>query len=191
VRELGTEIRTFTSIKDFTDFFSSQTAQYRALYDDYSQWLGTLLRDFESVHKNDEWYQKSVAIQKSLRSQSKKPPEKAEKGKKRNSKVKSESSCWVQSGDIKVSFTEEGQTQILFEAIEKINVKIQEFEKLKVALQQLSRLGLGANINYLVYIEDDTPKKIVLKPKGNAKGDEAFKFVTELSVPAFYSDGKT
>jgi len=27
----------------------------------------------------------------------------------------------------------------------------------------------------------------VLKPKSNAKGDEAFKFMTELSVPAFYN----
>ena len=48
-------------------------------------------------------------------------------------------------------------------------------------------LGLGTTVNYIVYIEEDIPKKIVLKPKGNAKGDEAFKFITELSVPAFYT----
>lgn len=190
MKELGTEIRTFISIKELTDFLSSQTTQYRALYDDYSQWLGTLLRDFEGSHKDDEWYLKLVALQKNLRNQSKNTSEKTEK-RKPNPKGKIESPCWVRSGDVEISFTEEGQTQILFEAIEKINIKIQKFEKFKVAVQQLSRLGLGANINYLVYIEDDTPKKIVLKPKGNIKGDEAFKFVTELSVPAFFSDGKT
>ena len=75
----------------------------------------------------------------------------------------------------------------MFEAIEKINLKIQENEKFKVTVQQLARLGLGTTVNYIVYIEDDIPKKIVLKPKANAKGDEAFKFVTELSVPAFYT----
>ncbi|HUK85400.1 MAG TPA: hypothetical protein VLU95_06030 [Candidatus Acidoferrum sp.] len=183
---MGTEIRTFTSLKEITEFLSNQTLQYRSLFEDYSQWLGTLLRDFESAHKNEEWYQKSAALQKGLKSQSKKPVEPADKGKK-GSKGKEESSCWVQSGDIAISYTEQGQTEILFMAIEKLSIKIQENEKFKVTIQQLARLGLGTSINYIVYIEDDIPKRIVLKPKANAKGDEAFKFITELSVPAFYA----
>jgi len=186
VEKTGTEIRTFTSLKDLTDFLANQTLQYRALFEDYSQWLGTLLRDFEGAHKNDEWFQKSAALQKTLRSQSKKPAESADKGKK-GGKGKEETSSWVQSGDIAISFTEQGQTEILFEAIEKINKKIQENEKFKVTVQQLARLGLGTTVNYIVYIEEDIPKKIVLKPKVGNKGDDAFKFVTELSVPAFYS----
>jgi hypothetical protein len=183
---MGTEIRTFTSLKDITEFLTNQTVQYRALYEDYSQWLGTLLRDLESTHKNDEWYQKSTALMKNLKAQSKKPAESAEKGKK-GGKGKEETSCWVQSGDIQISFTEQGQAEILFEAIEKIKVKIQETDKFKLTVQQLARLGLGTTISYIVYFEEDVPKKIVLKPKANAKGDEAFKFNAELSVPAFYS----
>ena len=183
---MGTEIRTFTSLKDLTEFLTNQTLQYRALYEDYSQWLGTLLRDLESTHKNDEWYQKSVALQKNLKIQSKRPAESAEKGKK-GGKGKEESSCWIQSGDIEISFTEQGQSEILFEAIEKIKTKIQENEKFKLTVQQLARLGLGTTISYIVYFEEDVPKKIVLKPKANAKGDETFKFTAELSVPAFYS----
>ncbi len=183
---MGTEIRTFTSLKDITEYLANQTLQYRALYEDYSQWLGTLLRDLESTHKNDEWYQKSAALQKNLKSQSKKPAEPAEKGKK-GGKGKEESSCWVQSGDIQISFTEQGQAEILFEAIEKIKVKIQENDKFKLTIQQLARLGLGTTISYIVYFEEDVPKKIVLKPKANAKGDETFKFMAELSVPAFYN----
>jgi len=186
----GTEIRTFASLKDITEFITNQTLQYRALFEDYSQWLGTLLRDFEGAHKNEEWYQKSVALQKTLRSQSKKPAETADKGKK-GAKGKEETSSWVQSGDIAISFMEQGQTEILFAAIEKINMKIQENEKFKVTVQQLARLGLGTSVSYIVYIEEDIPKKIVLKPKANAKGDEAFKFVTELSVPAFYSSDQS
>ena len=145
------------------------------MFEDYSQWLGTLLRDFEGAHKSEEWFQKSTALQKTLRNQSKKPEEPADKSKK-GVKGKEETSCWVQSGDIAISFTEQGQTEILFEAIEKINKKIQENEKFKTTVQQLARLGLGTTVNYVVYIEDDVPRKIVLKPKANTKGDEAFKF---------------
>ena len=110
-------------------------------------------------------------------------PKKGGKG----AKGKEEVSCWIQSGDIAISFTEQGQTEILFEAIEKINVKIQEFEKFKGTVQQLARFGLGTTVNYIVYIEEDVPKKIVLKQKAAAKGDESFKFMAELSVPAYYS----
>ena len=184
---MGTEIHTFTSLKDLTEYLANQTGQYKALFEDYSQWLGTVLRDCETSHKNDEWFQKSAVMQKNLKAQSKKPAE-TEKGKKggKGGKGKEEASCWVQSGDIAISFTEQGQTEILFEAIEKINSKVQEFEKFKGTVQQLARLGLGATVNYIVYIEEDVPKKIVLKPKANVKGDETFKFMTELSVPAYF-----
>ena len=185
---MGTEIHTFTSLKDLTEYVANQTNQYKALFEDYSQWLGSVLRDCETSHKNDEWFQKSSALQKNLKVQSKKPTEndKSKKGSK-GSKGKEEASCWVQSGDIAISFTEQGQTEILFDAIERINAKVQEFDKFKGTVQQLARLGLGATVNYIVYIEDDVPKKIVLKPKASAKGDEAFKFMAELSVPAYYS----
>jgi len=184
---MGTEIQTFTSLKELSEYVANQTSQFRATYEDYSQWLGTLLRDFEVSHKNEEWYKKSVALQKTMRAQSKKPAE-ADKGKKgEKGKGKEQTANWVLSGDIAISFNEQGQTEILFEAIEKINLKIQENEKFKVSVQQLTRLGLGTSVNYIVYIEDDIPKKIVLKPKANAKGNESFNFMTELSVPAFYN----
>jgi hypothetical protein len=185
---MGTEIRQFTSIKDIVDFTSNQILQNKSLFEDYSQWLGTLLRDFESDHKNDEWYQKTATIQKTLRSQSKQPPpaksSSNKKAKTKGGKGEAES-CWVYSGDLQISFVDEAQTQILFEAIEKIKAKIQEFEKFKIAIQQLSRLGLGTSVTYLIYIEEDSPKKIVLKSRGNAKGNENFTFAAAFSVPAF------
>ncbi len=189
-KNLGTEIHTFTSLKELTEFLVSLIGQYRMVFEDYSQWLGSMLRDFEATHKNEEWYQKCAALQKNLRNQPKKVPETKEKGKKKGKNAKGnkdEVSCWVQSGDIWLSFTEQGQTEILFEAIEKINEKIQEIDRFKGTVQQLSRLGLGMTVNYIVYLEEDVPKKIVLKSKANLKEDEVFKFNTELSVPAFYS----
>jgi hypothetical protein len=188
VKNLGIELRTFSSLKEITEFLINQTAQYKALFEDYSQWLGTVLRDSESKHKNEEWFQKSAAMQKTLKVQAKKPPE-TDKNKKNGKGVKGkqEESPWIQTGDIAISFTEQGQTEILFEAIEKINAKIQEYEKFKGTVQQLTRLGLGQTVNYIVYLEDDVPKKIVLKQKANAKGDDLFKFNAELSIPAYYS----
>ena len=185
---MGTEIHTFTSLKDLTEYIVIQANQYKSLFEDYSQWLGTVLRDAETSHKNEEWYQKSAALQKTLKAQSKKPvnTDKSKKGGK-GGKDKEEASCWIQSGDISISFTEQGQTEILFLAIEKINAKIQEFEKFKGTVQQLARLGLGTTVNYIVYIEDDVPRKIVLKQKATDKGGEAFKFMAELSVPAYYN----
>ncbi|MCW4004652.1 MAG: hypothetical protein NWE95_12150 [Candidatus Bathyarchaeota archaeon] len=184
---MGTEIHTFSSLKDITEFIINQTNQYKSLFDDYSQWLGTVLRDCESAHKNEEWYQKSMALQKTLRSQSKKPPEPEKKKGGKGAKGQEEPSHWVQAGDVAISFTEQGQTEILFEAIEKIKAKIQEYDKFKVTIQQLARLGLGTTVDYIVYLEENIPKKIVLKQKANTKGDEAFKFMTELSIPAYYS----
>ena len=185
LEKLGTEIRTFGSLKEITEFLTGQSVQYKTLFEDYSQWLGTLLRDFENAHKNEEWYQKMAAVQKNLKGAVKKPAETDKGGK--GTKGKDESSSWVQSGNISISFTEQGQTEILFEAIEKINNKVVEIDKFKEAVQQLTRLGLGTTVNYVVYIEEDVPKKIVLKPKANAKADDTFRFITELTVPAFYN----
>lgn len=184
---MGTEIRTFASLKDLTEYLLDQTAQYKGLFEDYSQWLGSLLRSCEGEHKNDEWFQKSAALQKTLKAPTKKGPEPKGGGKKGDQKGNAESSGWVQSGNILLCSTEQGQVEIMFEAIEKINEKIQELEKFKVSIQQLERLGLGKTVSYVVYIEEDIPKKIVLRTKNNSD-DDVFKFATELSVPAILSD---
>jgi len=185
---VGTEIRTFTTLKEINDYLTDQLDQYRALYEDYSQWLGSLLRSCEETHKNDDWYQKSAALQKNLRGPPKKAAENRAAGKKGGKGKKAESSVWFQSGNILLSSTEQGQAELLFEAIEKIGNKIQEMEKFKVTAQQLERIGLGKNVNYIVYIEDDIPQKIVLHAKSGLAEDEIYKFATELSVPAVYSD---
>jgi predicted DNA-binding protein len=186
---LGTEIRTFSTLKEITEFLVDQGTQYRALFEDYSQWLGSLLRTCEDGHKNEDWYQKSAALQKNLKGQAKKAPEPKANGKKGGGKGKNaESSCWVQSGNVMLSSTEQGQVEILFEAIENINGKIQELEKFKAAVQQLERIGLGKNVNYVVYVEDEIPKKIVLRAKSNLPEEEGFKFATELSVAGVFAD---
>jgi len=183
---MGTEIRTFVTLKEMNEYLTDQLDQYRLLYEDYSQWLGSLLRSCEETHKNEEWYQNSAALQKSLAGAKKKASGKA--GKKKGKGKKSKSSIWVQSGDVMLSSTEQGQAEVLFEAIEKIGDKIQDMEKFKATVLQLERLGLGKKTDYIVYIEDDIPRKIVVRAKSGLPEEETFKFATELSVPAVYSD---
>ena len=181
---MGTEIQTFSSLKDIADYLENQAGQYKALYEDYSQWLGTLLRSCENNHKNEDWYQKSAAQQKNLKPQQKKGPEPKEPAKKSGGKGKSPtSSSWIESGNVLISSTEQGQVEMLFEAIDKINAKIQDMEKFKASTQQLERIGLGKNTSYVVYFEDDIPKKIFLKTINGPGETDIFKWVSQFSSP--------
>jgi hypothetical protein len=191
---VGTEIQTFTSLKGMADYIETQSGQYKSLYEDYSQWLGTILRSAEDTHKNEDWYQKSAAMQKNLKTPSaKKAPE--PKGGAKSGKAKGKggkkpaSSSWIESGNILISSSEQGQIEMLFEAIDKINVKMLELDKFKASMQQLERIGLGKNTNYIVFIEDDVPKKIYLRTKNSAADLEVFKFATEFSTPGIYAFG--
>jgi hypothetical protein len=185
---LGTEIRTFSTLKDLGDYIVDHLDQYKMLHEDYSEWLGTLLRSCEDAHKNEEWYKNSEALQKSLAGAKGKTSGNSSNKKGAAKGKKNESSAWIQSGDVMISSTEQGQAEVLFEAIEKIGEKIQEMDKFKATVQQLERLGLGKKTDYIVYIENDIPRKIVVRVKSGSPEDEAFKFSTELSVQAFYND---
>ena len=186
--DMGTEIHTFKTLKEMAEMIQDQISEQKALFEDYSQWLGSLLRTCEEDHKDEEWFKKCAALQKNLKGQSKKAPEPKNSGKKGKKGKGSEYSCWVQSGIVMLSSAEQGQVELLFEAIEKINSKIVELDKFKGTLQQLERIGLGKTVNYLVYIEEDIPKKIVIRQIGGKSEEESFKFATELSIPATFKD---
>lgn len=185
---LGTEIRTFNTLKEMNDYLVDQISQYRALFEDYSQWLGSLLRSCEENSKDEEWYQKSTALEKNTRGGPKKTSE-TQNGKKSGAgKAKtSVSSCWVHSGEVLLCSTEQGQAEILFEAVEQISIKIQGLEKFKAGIQQLERLGFGKNVNYITLIKEDVPTKIVIRKKSNVQDSERFNFATDMSVPALSS----
>lgn len=189
---MGTEIRTFSTLKEMNDYLIDQINQYRALYEDYSQWLGSLLRSCEENCKNEEWYQKSASLQKNLRGASKARARETRNGKKGGGSGKnSEPSCWVSSGEILLCTTEQGQAEILFEAIEEIGSKIQGLEKFKSGTQQLERIGFGKNVNYITLIKDDVPCKIVIRSMSSVQGSEAFSFITDMSVSALFNDSSS
>ena len=183
---MGTEIRTFYSLKEMNDSVSDEIDQYRALAEDYSQWLGSLLRSCEENHGSEDWFQKSTAMQKNIRAQGKRNVETKQQAKGKPKGKKGESSCWIQSAGTMLCSTEQGEAEILFEAIEDINGKIQGLEKFKAAIQQIERLGLGKSVNYVTYFKDDVPEKIVLRGKQESETVGGYKFSTDLTVSGLF-----
>lgn len=159
------------------DYLNDQTNQYKALSEDYSQWLGSLLRDSEDAGK-------SAALQKNMRSSAKKNMDAGQSSKKKaeGKSKKAQNSGWIQAGDVLLCSTEQGEAEILFEAIEEINKKIQSLEKFRATLQQIERIGPGKNVNYIIYIKDDVPEKIVVRNKSNGQDNESFSFVADFTV---------
>jgi len=183
---MGTEIRTFHSLKEMSENVIDEIEQYKALAEDYSQWLGSLLRSCEENHGNEAWFQKSTTMQKNIRTQGKRNVEAKQPAKGKEKSKKGESPCWVQSAGIQLCSTEQGEAEILFEAIEDINGKIRGLEKFKAAIQQIERLGLGKTVNYVTYFKDDVPEKIVIRAKREAEDNGSFKFLTNLTVQGLF-----
>ena len=112
---MGTEIRTFYSLKELEEAIKEQIEFYKSLVEDYSQWLGSFLRDYEQTYGDEEWFKNIAALSKSLKT--KKTPKKTEK---KGKKKKKEGSIWIDFKEIMLSASEQGEAEILFEAIEEI-----------------------------------------------------------------------
>jgi hypothetical protein len=166
-----TEIRTFYSAKEIRENVEAEINQYKMLLEDYSQWLGTLLRNPESS-KNQEWTKKASDLQKILRTGTR-------KGEKKEKLTTTE---WVKFKDLMLSADDFGEVEIIFEAVEELKNKLDKLEKVKASLTELERYGLGKNMVYVTYIHDGIPEKIAVKPKRELEGEEKFKFIADFSV---------
>lgn len=169
----ATEIRTFYSIREIKEMVEAEISQNKALLDDYSQWLGTLLRSPESS-KNPEWTKRVSELQKTLRTGGRKGGKKEEKP--------AYSSDWVAFKDLMLCADEFGEVEIIFEAVEELKNKVERLEKAKNSLAELERYGFGKNVVYVTYIHEGVPEKIAVKPKKAPEGEEKFQFVADFSV---------
>ena len=168
-----TEIRTFYSLKEIRENVEAEMNQCRLLLEDYSQWLGTLLRNPEGA-KNQEWMRKTAELQKLLRSGGRKTSKKTEKT--------TTSTEWVQFKDIGISADDVGEAEILFDATEELRIKIDRLEKAKGALTDLERYGLGKELLYITYVHDGVPEKIVFKSRGTGVSQRKFGFSGDFSI---------
>ena len=169
-----TEIRTFYSLKEIRECIEAETSQYKLLYEDYSQWLGSLLRNPESA-KNQDWVKKTAELQRVLKTGGR-------KGTKKEDKKTGISTQWVLCKDILLCAEDLGEAEILFEASEELRSKIDKLEKAKNSLIDLERYGLGKDLLFVTYMHDGIPEKIVFKPKKNAEDTEKFEFAADFSI---------
>lgn len=165
-----TEIRTFYSLKEIQENIDDEINQFNLLLEDYSQWLGTLLRNSEAA-KNQEWVKKASELQKLLRAG----------GRKRGKKFGT-STEWVQFKDLKLCADDFGEAEMLFEAIEELKNKIDRLEKAKNSIIDLERYGLGKEVLYVTYIHDGVPEKIVFRSRTSSEVTEKFKFIANFSI---------
>ncbi len=165
-----TEIRSFHSIKEMNEALEEDIEQYKSMADEYSQWLGSFLRDSEALQENEEWGKKMEALQKA------KP-----KGKQKSKKTPVATE-WVQFREVVLSASEQSEAEILFEAIEEINKKIAQLEKVKESIAQLEKSGLGKDITYITFIRDGVPEKFVLRHKKDHEFAKKFQYIADFSV---------
>jgi hypothetical protein len=170
-----TEIRTFYSLREIREGIETEINQYKILYEDYSQWLGSLLRNPESS-KKQEWAKKTAELQRILKTGGNR------KGTKREEKKTGVSTEWVQFKDLMLCAEDLGEAEILFEATEELRNKIDKLEKAKNSLIDLERYGLGKDLLFVVYLHEGVPEKIVFKPKKNAEAEEKFEFMADFSL---------
>lgn len=170
---LLTEIRTFYSLKEIQENVETELNQYKMLLEDYSQWLGSQLRNPE-VTKNSEHTKKTAELQKVLKTGNRKAG-------KNEDKKESKITEWVQFKDIMLSSDNLGEAEILFEAIEELKNKISKLEKAKNSLIELERYGLGKDLLYVTYIHDGVPERIFFKQKRDVDAAK-FEFAANFSV---------
>jgi hypothetical protein len=149
--------------------------QYEAVADEYSQWLGSFLRDMEATHGDEEWFKELSALQKSLKEKARKET----KGEKKHAKTTVE---WVSYKGVMISASEQSEAEILFDAVEEINRIIERLNKVKDAVENLEKSTLGKDIVYIVFFHNGVPEKMVLRHKREKGFMEKFKFTTDFSL---------
>jgi len=180
LESLATEIRSFYSLRDLRESIEEEIAKYEAVADEYSQWLGSFLRDMEATHGDEEWFKRLSTFQKSLKGKAKREGEKEGKGKK--AKKAGTSTEWISYKGVMLSASEQGEAEILFDAIEEINRKIEQLKKVKSTIENLEKSNLGADIIYITYVHNGVPEKIVLRHKRDKEFTEKFKFAADFSL---------
>jgi len=177
---LATEIRSFYSLRDLRETVEKEIEQYKAVSDEYSQWLGSFLRDMEATHGNEEWFRKLATLQKLPQAKAKREIEKG--GKREKPKKGGSSSTWISFKDVMLSASEEGEAEILFDAIDEINRKTEQLNKVRGTIENLEKSALGKDIVYIVYIHNGVPEKIVMRHKRDKEFAEKFKFIADFSM---------
>jgi hypothetical protein len=174
---IGSEIRSFFSIKEIYLVLDEEISSFKSVSEEYSQWLGTFLRDSKGAKENAEWIKNITALQK-VKSRAKTAPAKEEKNKK-GQKVEDD---WIQYKEIKINLTEKGEAEILFEVTEELNTKLEKLERVKASLVELEKTGLGNDVVFIAYMHEGVPEKLVLRRKKETESTRKFNLNLDISL---------
>ena len=177
---IGSEIRSFFSIKEIYLVLDEEISNFKSVSEEYSQWLGTFLRDSKGSKENAEWTKKMATLQKG-KPRAKTPTPKEEK----NKKSQNTEDDWIQFKEIKLSLTEKGEAEILFEVTEELNSKLEKLERVKASLVELEKAGLGNDVIFIAYLHEGVPEKLVLRKKKETESAKKFNLNIDLSFLRF------
>jgi hypothetical protein len=152
--------------------------QNKGIVEEYSQWLGSFLRDSDVAQENEEWRK---TLEKLGKAKSRRKTKKAKKRGKSGSKQWS-SDHWIQFKEIMLSASEQGEAEILFDAIESLSNKVDRLEKAKDSLLELERSRLGGDITYIAYFCDGIPEKVVLRHRKDQEFEKKFQYMADFSI---------
>jgi len=173
VNDVVTEIRYFYSLKELSENLEEAISFCKTAAEEYGQRLGSLLREKETTHGDEDWFKELSGLQKA-------PKENKSKGKGKGKKKGG--AGWIQFKDIMLSKEKYGEAQILFDAMEDLKSRITQLEKVKENVEDLKRLGLGENIVYITYLREGIPKKIVMNKKNGEEFGKKFEFLATISL---------
>jgi len=170
------EIKDFYSLKELSTFIDEQIRWYEFLLKEYSQRLGSLLREQGNGQNEEE-------LLKKLREKGFNPQEKKRKKGKSRKAEGITSRNWFTFRNLMLSAVKESMAEIYFEAVEKINNNIEQLKEVKALTEELMKAGLGSDLIYSAYIVDGIPKKIVIQQRRNKELEEGrYRFEISLST---------
>ena len=149
--------------------------QFKELLEDYSEWLGALLRNPELL-KDQEWKKKTAELQKMLKTGTKKESQKKGKGNKQST------ASWIRFKELLLGSDDFSEAEMLFEAIEDLRTKISQLENVRESIEDLKGYGLGKEVRYIVYIKDGVPRRIFFKLLKETEASEKFEFTADFLV---------
>ena len=169
----GTEIRSYYSIREIAEGVEEEIEVYRSAADEYSQWLGSFLRDAEATIEDKEGLKRLKDLQRGKIKKTKKD---------KKSKKGQESDLWIQLGDLSLTSAMQGEAEVLFDAIEKITRKTERLQRVEESIKKLEESGLGNNVVYITLICDGVPEKIVVRSKTEGELDGKFQYAADFSI---------
>jgi hypothetical protein len=162
VKSLVVEILDFFSLREVKEDLEERIAQFCLMKEEYSEELGAYLRSAEEKYGKETWF-KNIFLKK-LKGYEREAKKRRKKENKKK-KDKTASSCWISYKGLNISSSDQGEFEMLFEAIEELGKKVDKLIKTKTVVEELMKVGIGENLKYRVYIKEGVPQKIILKPR--------------------------